>query len=218
MAMFATSVWSARRSLLRWRERGDGAIVEVPDTEEFINRLFESYGGAKQFLEVTKRKLAEFNALWTQDIDSKGRVLRSHLIVEFYMTAYLQKTNPNLGSIDDAKIGFGQKVELLGEKDLFVKTLIPGVRRLNAVRNRLAHNLSVRVTQDDVNAFMSIGIYKAIREKPENQADPLNNDPLEVYDDFAMFVAGIFHHGSSEESKYWRDALASKQAQIHEGI
>jgi len=101
-----------------------------------------------------------------------GRVLRSHLIVEYYMTVYLQKANPNLGVIDDAHIGFAQKVDLLGENDAFITALIPGIRRLNIVRNRLAHNLSVSVTPDDVKSFRSIGIYWAMRKESEKRSEP----------------------------------------------
>lgn len=180
----------------------------TPDTQEIVKRLFESYGGAEKCFEAIEKRRAEFNALWAQDVGAMGRVLRSHLIVEFYMTAYLQKANPSLGSIDDAKIGFAQKADLLGEKDRFINMLVPGIRRLNAVRNRLAHNLSVSVTQDDLNAFMSVGIYKAFREESEKHAGTFSNDPIDVYEHFAEFVATGFHNASSDDSKYWRDALA----------
>ena len=89
--------------------------------------------------------------------------------------------------------------------------LVPGIRTLNTVRNRLAHNLSLSVTQGDVNSFMSIGIYKAMREESEKRHGPFSNDPLEVYEHFAKFVASSFHHASSDELKYWRAALAPKQ-------
>lgn len=186
-------------------------MFELPDTQEILERLFKSYGGAENFFEAAEKRLAEFNALWAQDVGAMGRVLRSHLIVEFYMTAYLQKANPNLGSINDAKIGFAQKTDLLGENDSLIKMLVPGIRRLNTVRNRLAHNLSVSVTQDDVNSFMSIGIYKAMREESEKRTGSFSKLPLDVYDHFAQFVAASLHHASSDDSKYWRDAYAPKQ-------
>jgi hypothetical protein len=194
---------------------GDVLMFELPDTDEFLRRLFEAYGGANKFFEVVEQQLAEFNALWAQDVGAMGRVLRSHLFVEFYITAYLQKANPNLASIDDAKLGLSQKTDLLGDDDSFIKMLVPGIRRLNMVRNRLAHNLSASVTQDDLNSFMSIGIYRAMREESERRSRPFSNDPLDVYEHFAKFVAGTFHHASSDEAKYWRNALAPKQRSIH---
>ena len=98
----------------------------MPDIEITMRKLFESYGGKEKYFKAVEKRLAEFNSRWNQDIGAMGRVLRSHLIVEYYMTAYLQKANPNLGVIDNAKIGFAQKVDLLGDNDVLITELIPG--------------------------------------------------------------------------------------------
>lgn len=183
-------------------------MSELPDIGVAIRKLFDSYGGKEKFFEATKKRLAEFNMRWDQDIGAMGRVLRSHLIVEHYMTAYLQKVNPNLGVIDEARIGFAQKVDLLGDHDILITELIPGIRRVNTVRNRLAHNLSVSVTQDDVNSFSSIGIYWAMRKESEKRSPKFGAEPLDIYDHFSQFSASIFHHASSDESAYWRDSFS----------
>lgn len=184
---------------------------KLPDIEKTMRKLFDSYGGKEKFFEATQKRLAEFNARWDQDIGAMGRVLRSHLIVEYYMTAYLQAANPNLGVIDDAKIGFAQKVDLLGDHDTLITNLIPGIRRLNTVRNRLAHNLSVSVTQDDVNSFKSVGIYWAMRKASEKGHQKFGTEPLDIYDHFAQFTASTFHHASSDDSTYWRNAFSVEQ-------
>lgn len=184
---------------------------ELPDIEITMRKLFESYGSKEKYFKAVEKRLAEFNARWNQDIGAMGRVLRSHLIVEYYMTAYLQKANPNLGVIDDAKIGFAQKVDLLGDNDVLITELIPGIRRLNTVRNRLAHNLSVSVNQDDVNSFRSIAIYWAMRKESEKRGVPFGAEPLDIYDHFAQFSASSFHHAASNDLKYWRNALSIKR-------
>ncbi len=181
---------------------------ELPDINKAMRKLFDSYGGKEKFFETTKKRLAEFNARWDQDIGAMGRVLRSHLIVEYYMTAYLQMANPNLGPLDDARIGFAQKVDLLGNHDAQITTLIPGIQRLNTVRNRLAHNLSVSVTQDDVNSFKSVGIYWAMRQESEKGHQKLGTEPLDIYDHFAQYTASTFHHASSDDSTHWREAFS----------
>lgn len=186
-------------------------MSELPDTNTVIERLFKSYGGSEKLFKAIDARLAEFNAQWNQDINAMGRVLRSHLIVEHYMTAYLQKINPNLGSIEETKIGFAQKVELIGDSNFLIHELIPGIRRINRVRNRLAHNLSEVVNEDDVRAFRSISIYWAMRaESEKRRVAPLGKEPLDIYDHFAQFVASTFHHAASDESKYWNDAFTSK--------
>ena len=86
-----------------------------------------------------------------------GRVLRAHLIVEHYMTAYIQGANPELGDLDAAKVGFAKKVDLLDDSNPLLTSLVPGIRRLNTVRNRLADYLSVRRTKEmfcDIQDFL----------------------------------------------------------------
>jgi len=184
---------------------------ELPDIDTVIGRIFKSYGGKEKFFRATDARLAEFNALWNQDINTMGRVLRSHLIVEYYMTAFIQKNNPNLGSIDETNIGFAQKVDLIGDNNFLIHELIPGIRRINRVRNRLAHNLSEVVNEDDVRNFRSISIYWAMREESEKRrVTPLGKEPLDIYDHFAQFVASTFHNAASDESKYWSEAFIPK--------
>lgn len=188
----------------------DKKIPEMPETDHVILKLFDLYGGKEKFFEVEQKRLAEFNEQWDQDIGAMGRVLRSHLIVEHYMTAYIQKTNPNLGAIDDARLGFAQKVDLLGNLDVLLTSLVPGIRRLNTVRNRLAHNMSVAVTPNDVNVFRSIEYYWAMRAESEKGYSKLSMEPLDIFDHFAQFTASLFHRSCSEESEYWRDAFSTK--------
>ena len=178
---------------------------DLPDIEEIMRKFFDLHGGEEKFFEAAQKRLAEFNARWDQDIGAIGRVLRSHLIVEYYMTAYLQAANPNLGIIDDAKIGFAQKVDLLGDHDAQITNLVPGIRRLNTVRNRLTHNLSASVTQDDVNSLMSVGFYRVMRSALEKGHQKLGTEPLDIYDHFAQLTASTFHHASSGDPKNWHD-------------
>ncbi len=181
---------------------------KVPEVSKVVERLFDSFGGKAKFFEITERRLAEFNAQWDQDIGAMGRVLRAHLIVEHYMTAYVQGANPKLGDLDDAKVGFAKKVDLLGDTNPLIASLVPGIRRLNTVRNRLAHNLSVSVTTDDINSFRSVEYYWAMRTASEKGHESLSLEPMDVYEHFAKFVAGLFHHSASDEVDKWRDAIA----------
>ncbi|MGY8656066.1 MAG: hypothetical protein ACKVJX_20795 [Verrucomicrobiia bacterium] len=180
---------------------------EAPKVSQVVERLFESFGGKAKFFEITEKRLAEFNAHWNQDVGAIGRVLRAHLIVEHYLTAYLQGANPKLGDLDDAKVGFAKKVDLLGNTNSLFSSLVPGIRRLNTVRNRLAHNLSVSVTTDDVNSFRSVEYYWAMRTASEKGHESLSMEPMHVYEHFAKFVAGLFHHSASDEVDKWRDAI-----------
>lgn len=52
---------------------------------------------------------------WDQGLDVIGRILRAHLYVEYYLTESLVKANRRLGSVDQARLSFWQKLELLDQ-------------------------------------------------------------------------------------------------------
>lgn len=58
------------------------------------------------------------------------------------------RANPRLGSLGEAKATFAQKVALLDAANPDVAAMLAGIRRLNAIRNRLAHNLGTHVTEE----------------------------------------------------------------------
>jgi hypothetical protein len=112
------------------KHRVDGNFtMHIPTPEQFAKRLIKLYGGREKAKQALHRRHAAFNKVWVQNIDKIGRVVRAHLVVEHFMTAYLAAQNPLLGSIEDARRTFSQKAALLGERDAAIAHLAPGIRR-----------------------------------------------------------------------------------------
>jgi hypothetical protein len=114
--------------------------------------------------------------------------------------------NPGLGPIEDARLPFSQKVELLPEDELDISFLKPGLRHLNRIRNRMAHKLRVDVTNEDRSAFLGIPIFAAMREESAKVEGPKADDALSVVWQFAMFAASLLHAGANPERELWRRA------------
>jgi len=182
-------------------------MTQLPDPAPVVEKVFEAYGGADNFFHAMDERLESFNAVWSQDTQSIGRVLRAHLVVEHFLSAYLETANPNLGSLEKARLSFSQKVELLGDSDPFIAELAPGLRRVNEVRNRLSHNLSVSITSSDVDSLLSVAMYRAMREERNKRFAPLSDEPLDVLEHFAQFAAASLQHSASGDSKLWRQAF-----------
>jgi hypothetical protein len=152
----------------------------------------------------------EFNEIWNQDAFSIGRVLRSHLVVEFHLTRHLQFRNPNLGDIDAAGLTYAQKVDLIGPNvNHLIADCLPGLRHLGKIRNRLAHNLNVNVTQDDRNAFLSMPLYLAFRNAAMKHQGVKPDDPLSVMEHFSLHAGCVLHNDISPHSSKWAEALSS---------
>lgn len=122
--------------------------------------------GLDHALEVLRPKWEEFNqhfdsenekfiALLQQDHDVMGRVLKAHLILEHYLSAYLGQTF-GIDDIDSIRLSFAQKVELLPSSGTAASVIKLGIKRLNSIRNKFAHRIDVDLEQVDVNAMNEV--------------------------------------------------------------
>lgn len=76
-------------------------------------------------------------------------VLRGHLWVESELLRSLEAALPFPNRIDLDRMAFGTKVDLLAAQGLMRQDERPGFRRLNAMRNRMAHHLGQDLAEAD---------------------------------------------------------------------
>lgn len=166
---------------------------KMPDFQAIAARTLEIVGGRDKLIESITTDYMAMKAMWNKDVLTIGRILRAHLHVEHYLTEYLQHINPNLGDLDESRITFSQKLNLLRADDAKVAFLITGIRQLNKIRNRLAHDLEATVTEADAEVFLQ-GLFKAFREW--NKDDPnvaSATQPIDILEAFAEFSSAMLH-------------------------
>jgi len=154
-------------------------MTKYADPKLVAERTVELLGGSKKAREISDGEFSEMERRWNQDVGAIGRILRSHLYVEHYLSEYLEKANPRLGSVAKARLSFSQKLELLDQKDPLLSEVLPGIKHLNAIRNRLAHRLSANVTADDATVFLNAKFFKAMRDEGAKPDTP-SQDPLDI--------------------------------------
>jgi hypothetical protein len=176
------------------------------DPERYAARVIDLHGGRDRLSAMMDERLRAFNEVWNQDARSIGRVLRAHLAAEHFLTEFVAGTNPRLGPLEEARVTFSQKVELLPDDDPGVSFLKPGLRRLNAIRNRIAHRLRVDVTAEDRDALLGIPLFAAMCKEIARRDGAKPDDPLSVVEQFAMFAANFLQAGASPERDLWRQA------------
>ncbi|MCH8263078.1 MAG: hypothetical protein IIA77_08570 [Proteobacteria bacterium] len=157
------------------------------DHEKIAKRVIELSGGKDKFNEEMDRKLTLINEKWDQDIDLIGRILRAHLFVEHYVTECLVYFNPNLGDLEKARLTFSQKLALFKNYSNDTKELAPGIKRLNEIRNQLAHSLKAFVTDQDKEVLLSVKYFRYMREAAAKPGVP-SNENIDVLEDFAKHV------------------------------
>lgn len=94
-------------------------------------------------------RLDEIGRVWHgMDLDTMGRVLRAHLVVEYFICEMLAAKGHNLKQLEAAniKVGFYQKLQLLyptegkGKRKRKTRTIRDGIEQLNTIRNKFAHS------------------------------------------------------------------------------
>jgi len=180
-----------------------------------IAKMMERFGGREEFFRTLDRRYQEFTRVWNQDAERIGRILRAHLALEHFLGDYLAAVNPNLGDQSKARLTYAQKVELLkaGDNDL-VAMLLPGLRRMGTIRNRIAHRLQVELTEEDEKLFLSIELFRATRDAKRGNylehpdVKPSGDDPrLSIVEEFAQFASGMLHAAVDPDRELWAEAM-----------
>jgi hypothetical protein len=188
-------------------------MSKLPDPQLLAKRTIEILGGLEDAREKIDREFLEKKIRWEQDVTSIGRILRAHLYIEYYLTEYVNKANPRLGDLNKMRISFAQKIDLLDPNDPQIKSVIPGIRHLNKVRNRLAHNLEVEVTVEDTKKFLSATGFKPLRDELAKPDTP-NEYPLQILEDFSKYAAVILNHQFSNLGSAFSQALEESANEI----
>jgi preprotein translocase subunit Sec63 len=158
------------------------------DHLKLIRKVIELSGGKDALNAEMDRKLSLINEKWNQDVDAVGRILRAQLFVEYFLTEYLIALNPNLGDLKGTRLTFSQKLSLVENHSNETKELASGIRRLNTIRNQLAHQLEAKVTDQDKESLLSLNnSFRYLREALAEPNAP-SSDNLVVLEDFAKHV------------------------------
>lgn len=181
------------------------------DQQKITARAIELMGGKDAFFNAADQELEKIHTQWNQNIELIGRILRAHLFVEHYMTEYLAKTNPRLGDLNQARLSFSQKTELLEPSNPDMADIVPGIKRLNKIRNRLAHKLNVQVTEEDSSFFLKSERFAALRSVRDREK-PLSTDPLDILEDFAQYTSTVFNYEFTPLSRAISQAIAEMHA------
>lgn len=182
------------------------------DANRVANIVIELLGGREAAYEYFDKEFREISNRWDQDSEIIGRLLRAHLFVEHFLTEYLASRNPQLGSLEKARLTFSQKLNLIGNSTDGPSFLIPGIKRLNQIRNRIAHNLGAEITKSDVEVFLGIKEFESLRKELAAPAKP-SEEAIHLIEEFSRFVGTSFQATINKNDKLWAEAIRIAQAE-----
>lgn len=184
-------------------------------------RLAERYGGWDAYFAAIEKRIDRFRQVWEQDIEQIGRILRAHLAVEHVLTEHLVRKNPTLGNLRAARLTYDQKLTLLSPKDVLADMLLPGLRLLGTIRNRVSHRLHVELSKADEDAFFAIEAYRYFRLERDKRFPPetMENErerALYALEDFAEYASGMFHQSADPEPVNFLDVMTPEELAVME--
>src|SRR6266404_68797 len=117
-----------------------------------------------------------FKNLLAQDHNLIGRVLKCHLIIENYINRHLESVSPS-HNWQDARLRFAQKTELFPQANGKVAWILPGIKEINTIRNRLGHRITPCISpkHDLTNCIKVLQISRNGKQY---------KDPIEIIEDF----------------------------------
>ncbi|GAA6182305.1 hypothetical protein NBRC116594_37430 [Shimia sp. NS0008-38b] len=188
--------------------------MDIPDPNLVARNVIHLLGGRQEANKKIEREHAAIDKAWAQNAEIIGRILRGHLFVEHYLTKFLERENPQLKNLARVRLNFSQKIELVNTGSPVIDDLMPGIRHLNKVRNRVAHTLHGDVTQNDAQIFLGCGLFRAMRVESATATEKeLSNEPIEILEDFSRYAGGAFQSVHSELSAAFGRAIEMAREQ-----
>lgn len=110
---------------------------------------------AKPFVTLEELKVDDVSAVWAGiDLDTMGRVLRAHLVVEHFMDQALGAEGIDVERLKKGgvRVMFANKWKLLGKRGAMA-VVSEGVNALNAIRNSFAHDPTHQLSMSETLKF-----------------------------------------------------------------
>lgn len=168
-----------------------------------VKEVVQQYGEHFDEIEAEFNKQNDyFKSLVNADHDILGLVLKFHLIVEHYLTNYLQNKFSDL-DFTNARLSFSQKINLVSQRDTRAAFIKPGIIELNRIRNKFGHNLGAELTLNDQKEMLEV--LKVARQGKTYE------EPLEVINDFSTVASTFLIVNPEEIDVLWQEIFESLQ-------
>ena len=142
---------------------------------------------------------AQYRRFIERDDAAVGVILRCHLIVEHFLDGYLTAASPAIQEWDSARLTFAQKLALADNKRSKLRMIMPGLRCLNSIRNRLVHQLDAEFDETAIGPIREfITIWNTAAGKPVPQG-------ISLVEEFALQASAWFHSDSSMIARHVPD-------------
>lgn len=168
------------------------------DREKFEDFMMKNTRGLPPLVENISNGSVTWQRLDNINYEELGYFLSCHLIIEHYIDEYLKVEYGSL-TWEDCKLTFSQKISLLSKFDISepYKELIPSIKAMNKIRNKISHRVDFKITTDDLEP-LKYYLYGVYGEKK----DKIPSNTLKLLDNYTMMVCVVFASTISALARY----------------
>lgn len=150
---------------------------------EAVTKAFEKFGKAIfPFLDLMKKEKDRMDMLIAKEPINRGKILNFHLILENFIDRVLATSIPEYNP-ETLRIGFYNKIELLPKTNKFYRLFLDGVKKINWIRNRYAHDLDFELCEEDVRELRPI-----IELLDKHSYKEVDRTPIDIVEQFVSLV------------------------------
>lgn len=163
-------------------------------TESALKKLSDAYGGIENLHKEFRERQAQYEKAWDKDPASKGRVIRSHLLVEYFLDRLIRS---NLAEELDIflkknkreylELSFREKIDLVESKKSNFSHMTEFLKKFNYVRNKVIHNLNSRIAKTDEKFLARAPNFRIYFELLKANYESMTT--TDFYEIFSIFLA-----------------------------
>ena len=148
-----------------------------------------------------------------------GRILTSHLLLQYQLNEHIEALNPNLGRVSGLSRLLPVKTLLLlaagppERRNRIIEVVGPGIEEINNLRNRLAHRIDSAITKDHLPQLYT-ALQHAYPDREIEKKSPA--EAVSYFTAFACMAMVIWQTMSSYLGRVKADIARAREEQAKE--
>lgn len=158
--------------------------------------------------ELTKEaqvEIARFDAAFSADHNTIGRVLKVHLVIEQYLNEHI-RAKYKIENLEELRLSFAQKTLLLKDDLSPAAWVKSAIQNVNTVRNKFSHTLTPKIEWGAINNV--IDVLRIARK------DIAYKDPIDAIEAFAPVACAFLIEAPSSKRTHLEQLLKAGKIKV----
>lgn len=165
-------------------------IKKSKQTKEKVDNYFTHDSLPSLFSDSFRELDVKWNKIEGVNFELVGRILICHLIIEHYLTVFIELEISRKLTLDKIRFTFSQKLKLIEDNEALKETgIIKGIEIVNKIRNKFSHNLKVDINNNDIKYLK--GVVDKIRDKGSNENENIEYSDIATIESFTSMICAF---------------------------